>query len=174
MIQTGSLRLIPCELTHLEAFLRNREELEPLLGVSVPDSWPHFPNSMAYAYKHLKADPSLLGWWTYLIIHVGDKALIGSGGFKGKPDASGMVEIGYEIVPEYRNRGLATEAARGLVRYAFSQKEINTVEAHTLAELNPSTKVLEKIGMKYVAAVPDPELDEIWQWRLTREDYERA
>ena len=37
-------------------------------------------------------------------------SLIGLGGFKGAPD-HGQVEIGYEIAPGYRLRGLATEAA---------------------------------------------------------------
>ncbi|MGB7924169.1 MAG: GNAT family N-acetyltransferase [Pyrinomonadaceae bacterium] len=169
-----NLQLIPCELIHFEAFLRDKKELASALGVSVPDSWPVFAEAMPYAYERLKADPLLLGWWTYLFIDVDDKTLVGSGGFTGKPDASGMVEIGYEIALEYRKRGLATEAARGLVRHAFSHKHIKTVEARTLAETNPSTKVLEKIGMKYVETVHDPEDGELWRWRLTREDYERA
>jgi RimJ/RimL family protein N-acetyltransferase len=129
---------------------------------------------MPYAYEHLKTDPSLLGWWTYLFIHPVDKALVGSGGFKGKADESGMVEIGYEVAPEYRNRGLATEAAQGLVDYAFSHPHIKSIEAHTLAEANPSTRVLERVGMKYVGKVHDPEEGEIWRWRLTRKDYQKS
>lgn len=172
MIQTKHLQLIPCELSHLEAVIRDKQELGTLLGVSIPDGWPTFPESMPYSYKALKADPSLLGWWTYLFIDAGGKALVGSGGFKGKVDKAGMVEIGYDIAPQYRNRGLATEAAQGLIRYAFSHEQIKTVEAHTLAEANPSTRVLAKVGMKYVRAKHDPEDGDIWQWRLTREDYE--
>ena len=174
MIQTRSLQLIPCELIHVEAIIRNKKELESILGASVPDGWPQYAESMPYAYEHLKADPSLLGWWTYLFIHPENKALVGSGGFKGKADESGMVEIGYEVAPEYRNRGLATEAAQGLIDYAFSYPHIKSVEAHTLAKANPSTRVLERIGMKYVGKVYDAEDGEIWHWRLTREDYERS
>jgi RimJ/RimL family protein N-acetyltransferase len=174
MIKTRSLQLIPCELRHVEAIIRNKKELESILGASVPDGWPQFADSMPYAYEQLKADPSLLGWWTYLFIHPGNKALVGSGGFKGKADESGMVEIGYEVAPQYRNRGLATEAAQALVDYAFSYPHIKSVEAHTLAEANPSTRVLERVGMKYVGMVHDPEEGEIWRWRLTRDDYERS
>jgi len=170
MIRTVNLQLIPCELMHLEAILRNKKELEPLLHVTVPERWPEFPEAFPYAYELLKTDPSLLHWWTYLFVHTQDRMLVGSGGFKGKPDDSGMVEIGYEIVPEYRNRGLATEAAQGLVDYAFSHPQVNTVQAHTLPERNPSTRVLEKVGMKYVGTVHDPHDGEIWHWRLTRED----
>lgn len=173
MITIGNLKLIPCELRHFEAILRDRKELEILLGVSVPKSWPVFSESMPHAYEWTKADLSLIGWGTYLFIHAVDKVLIGEGGFKGKPDESGMMEIGYAIIPEYRGRGLATEAARALTAHAFSQPQVTKVDAHTLAEPNASTKVLEKLGMKFMEAIHDPEDGEIWHWRLTREDYER-
>ncbi len=66
------------------------------------------------------------------------------------------------------------EAAQGLVDYAFSQPQIKTVDAHTLAEVNPSTKVLEKIGMKNIESLHDPDDGEIWHWRLSKEDYRKA
>lgn len=68
-----------------------------------------------------------------------DRRLIGWGGFKGRPNATGMVEIGYEIVSDYRRQGLATEAAQGLLNFAVSHAEVQAVEAHTLPEHNPST-----------------------------------
>ena len=169
MIQTARLQLIPCEERHFEAFLQNREKLATLLQVNIPADWPQFPEAMPYSYKYLKADPSSLGWWTYLFIHPAHNALIGSGGFKGKADDQGRVEIGYEIASEYQNQGLATEAVRGFVEYAFSNPLVNSVEAHTLAEPNASTKVLQKAGFQYAGTVHDPEDGDIWQWRLTKE-----
>jgi RimJ/RimL family protein N-acetyltransferase len=44
-------------------------------------------------------------------------------------------------------------------------------DAHTLADTNPSTKVLEKIGMRKIGTAHDPDEGEVWHWRLTREDY---
>ena len=46
----------------------------------------------------------------------------------------GVVEIGYAIAPAYRNRGLATEAAQGLVDYALSQPHIKMVDAHSRSD----------------------------------------
>jgi [ribosomal protein S5]-alanine N-acetyltransferase len=173
MIQTARLELMPCELAHFEALLRNRQELASLLKVTIPDSWPVFPQSMAGAYKWMKSDPSLHDWGTYLFIHAAERALIGEGGYKGQADASGMVEIGYAIIPEYRRRGLASEAAAGLTRYAFSHPHVKIVDAHTLPERNPSTRVLKKLGMQFVGIDHDPDEGEVWHWRLTREDYEK-
>ncbi len=169
MIETENLKLIPCELKHFEAILHDAKRLEGMLGVSIADGWMSFPEAIPHGYENLKADPDVLGWWMYLFMHGADKMLIGLGGFKGRVDEAGMVEIGYEIAPDYRNRGLATEAAQGMVDYAFSQPGIKIVDAHTLAEANPSTSVLEKIGMKNIGTLHDPHDGEIWHWRLERE-----
>ena len=80
-----------------------------------------------------------------------------------------MVEIGYAIIPAYRRRGLATEAAQALLDFAFSHPHIERVDGHTLAERNGSTRVLEKIGMQHVGTAHDPDVGEVWHclrnWR---------
>ena len=76
--------------------------------------------------------------------------MIGGGGYKGKPTAEGMVELGYEITSNYRNNGYATEMARGLIAHAFTNNMVKSIIAHTLAEENASTKVLQKCGFKKV------------------------
>ncbi len=167
MIETTNLRLIPCDLTHLEIILRDKKELEPLLNVTVPDAWPEFPKAMPYIYEKLRADPSAVGWWTYLFVHTEDRVLAGEGGLKGRPDGSNVVEIGYAIVPDYRQRGLATEAARGLAGWAFSHPEVTAVEAETLPDGHASIRVLEKLGMKLVGTT-----DEVLRWRVDRRDFE--
>ena len=151
MIETASLKLIPCELQHLEAILRDQKQLEEMLGVTVYDDWFDFPGvagieAIRFSHEYLTANPNALGWWMYFFIHAKDNVLVGLGGYRGKADDSGMVEIGYAIIPAYRRLGLATEAAQGLVDYAFSHPHIEKVDGHTLPERNGSTRVLEKIG----------------------------
>ena len=174
MIETKNLRLVPCELAHFDAILNDPKLLQRMLGVTLAESWLEFPESMQFGYEYLKACPDALAWWTYLFIHARDKALIGNGGFVGLPDESGKVEIGYSIAPAYRSRGLATEAAQGFVTYAFSKPHVKMVDAHTLSEISPSTRVLEKIGMTRIGTAHDPDEGEVWHWRVTREDYERG
>ena len=177
MIETLNLKLIPCELRHFEAILKDQRLLEQVLGVTVSDGWFDFPGvagieAIRFSYEYLKANPRALGWWTYLFIHAGDDVLVGIGGYKGRADEAGVVEIGYAIIPAYRRRGLATEAAQGLVAHAFSHEHVRAVDAHTLAERNASTRVLEKVGMKRVGTAHDPDAGEVWHWRLKREDYQ--
>lgn len=114
----------------------------------------------------------MLGWFFYLVIHEEDQCLIGAGGFKGKPDANGMVEIGYEIAPDYRDQGYGSELALGLIGFAFGHSYIQRVIAHTEEDYNASVKILQKAGMHFVGAVKDQEDDRLWQWEITREHFE--
>jgi ribosomal-protein-alanine N-acetyltransferase len=171
VIETTNLQLIPAEAAHFEAILGNKKELEQMMNVRVPDNWPTFPESMPHGYEMLKSDPASHRWGFYLFVNSADRVLIGEGGFKGKPDGEGLVEIGYALVPEYRLRGLATEAARGLTRYAFSHPEVAIVQAHTLCDGTASINVLKKLGMKFIGTAQDPDEGEVLCWRLERKDY---
>lgn len=174
MIETKRLKLIPCDLPHFEAILNDEKQLESLLHVKLADEWLGFDaaqEAMRPSYEHLKSHPEILGWWTYLFVHKPDQTLIGLGGFKGLVNDDGMVELGYAIAPVYRRRGLASEATRGMIKYAFAHPEVGRVDAHTLPEKNASTGVLEKVGMKFMGSVHDPQDGEVWHWSLSRDDY---
>jgi RimJ/RimL family protein N-acetyltransferase len=171
MIETENLRLIPVERAHREAFQRSKRDLAALLGTRVPEHWPHFPEAMALPDAPAVPDAPPPEWEAYFYIHPADGVLVGDGGFKGPPDASGEVEIGHEIATEYWNRGFATEAAGGLIAFAFAHPEVTAVLAHTLAEPNASNNVLRKLGMTFDGELDDPEDGRVWRWRLRRADY---
>jgi ribosomal-protein-alanine N-acetyltransferase len=101
---------------------------------------------LQYALDNLTENEEEKNWWTYFPIHKQDNTLIGSGGYKGKPTTEGIVELGYEIASDYRNRGLATEMTKGLIENAFRHASVTSIIAHTLGHNNPSTKVLQKCG----------------------------
>jgi RimJ/RimL family protein N-acetyltransferase len=89
--------------------------------------------------------------------------VVGLGGFYGPP-ADGSVEIGYSVAPAHRGRGHATEAARRWIEIATA-RGVRTVLAHTLAEDNPSTAVLRRLGFRRTDELVDPE-GAIWRWDL--------
>ena len=169
MIKTANLELISCTLEHFEAALRDKQELAPMLEVNVPNSWPEFPDSIQQGYEFLRDHPSALNWWMYLFVHQRDRVLVGAGGFVGRPDAAGIVEIGYSVVPEYRRRGLASEAARGLTDYAFAHAEVFEVRAQTLPDGVASIRILKKLGMREIARD-----EEVVSWAVRRGDYRRV
>ena len=176
MIETERLQLIACNKMHLNALLQGEQALADLLGVELAENWLVFPETIDFiplAVKMLETNPQVLRWGMHLFVKKDENKIIGNGGFKGVPDADGMVEIGYAISPLYEKQGLATEAAQGMIDYAFSWSNVQMVEAHTLAEENASVKVLEKCGMTRIAEKHDEEEGDIWHWRIQRKDFER-
>lgn len=174
MIETERLRIIPCTRDHLEILLSSEDALAEYLGVDLAKNWLLFPESIAYSIKMIDDDPRALIWGMHLIVHKADNKLIGCGGFKGAPDAEGMVEFGYSVAPSYENQGFATEAAGGLIGHAFADDDVKMVDAHTLAEWNASTKVLQKCGLTKIAEKHDPEDGDIWHWRLMRDEFNES
>lgn len=159
---------------HLNALMQSEQALGDLLGVGFAENWLVFPETLPYALKMLEKNPQVLRWGMHLFLKKDENKIIGNGGFKGVADEQGMVEIGYAISPLYENQGLATEAARGMIDYAFSWSPIKMVDAHTLAEENASVKILQKCGMTRIAEKHDDEDGDIWQWRILRDDFEKA
>lgn len=168
MIKTNNLQLLPVERIHIKAFLSNKSELAKLLQVTVPDSWPHFPQAFSLPDDESNPPPNG-GWNGYFFIHPQQAVLVGNGGFKGRPNESGIVEIGYEIATEYGNRGLATEAVQGLIDYAFAREDVRAVNAHTLGHTNASNRVLQKVGMRFISEVAHSQLGTIWLWQIDRD-----
>lgn len=58
-------------------------------------------------------------------------------------------ELAYWIGRQYKNNGYCTEAAKGIVRYAFDEMKLNRIFARYLGKNPASGKVMEKLGMKY-------------------------
>ena len=78
-----------------------------------------------------------------------NKKMIGTCGLTRIDERNRTVEIGYVINPEYWGRGLATEAAKRVVKFAFEELGANRVEARFLYGNERSLNVMKKIGMKF-------------------------
>jgi [ribosomal protein S5]-alanine N-acetyltransferase len=106
-------------------------------------------------------------WLPYLFVFRPDRSVVGLGGFKSVPDARQSIEIGYSVAPIYQGKGFATSAARQLIEITFESKLVDCVRAHTLAEQNASTRVLEKCGMNKESETIDPDLGNLWRWEIS-------
>ena len=83
---------------------------------------------------------------------------VGLGGFKGKPNEFGTVELGYSVMPVFQKRGFATEAVHALTEWAFTDPRVCRVVGETLPELPGSIKVLKKCGFEFVGNGSDIEV----------------
>jgi len=164
-ILTPRLRLISCSLQLIDAILAGDDALADYLNVEVPANWSNFGLPIfEFARDKIISHPDDEIWYTYLPILTETNTLIGSCGYKGKPDEAGVVEIGYEVSVQQRGKGYATEIATHLVQHALQHPDVIKVWAHTLPENNPSALILEKIGFQKIAEVTDIEDGEIWRW----------
>ena len=169
-LETARLRLVACTPAHLLALIERPEDFASLVGLPVADGLRGFYVSGDVSPEWLvglraaaggPADPWRHG---FFIVEASTRIVIGSAGFKGPPDAAGMVEIAYGVVPARQGQGFATEAAGALVRYAAADPRVRLLRAHTLPEANASTHVLRKCGFVHVGAVVDPDDGLVWRW----------
>jgi RimJ/RimL family protein N-acetyltransferase len=166
-IQTEHLILTAHLPRNLRALFRGAEEFENVSGLWVAEGLREqllsaSPDFMTRLESAKQPDPWQFG---FAVIHRADNMLIGMGGFPGPPDSEGVAEIAYGIAPSYQAKGYATEVARALIEFASRDTNVRTVCAHTLAETNASTRVLEKCGFVKVGEAIDSENNlPVWRW----------
>ncbi len=162
LVQSRRLNLIAATTELIKKDVEGREFLAGALDVSIPESWPpdlYGPRAMQFALAQLD-DASEQGWSFWYLTTARDPCeLLGICGFKGRPDQSGSVEIGYSILGRFITvHGYATEAVTRLVGWAFSHHNVNEVCAETLPHLSQSIRVLEKNGFE----LPDRGQRQVW------------
>jgi ribosomal-protein-alanine N-acetyltransferase len=153
LLRTERLELRSATAELAAADLNDPSEFSRLLEADVPRDWPPPLNddkTKAFTLNYLKENPDAAGWGTWYFLLPGRAEerprAIGIGGFKGKPSREGMVEIGYSVMPDHQRLGFASEAAAGLMGWAFSHPEVLLVTAETLPALEASIRVLQNNG----------------------------
>jgi ribosomal-protein-alanine N-acetyltransferase len=74
--------------------------------------------------------------------------LVGAIGLKDIDDVHAHAELGYWVGVEWWGKGIATEAARAVLDYAFDCRGLNRVAAHHMVRNPASGAVLEHVGMR--------------------------
>ncbi len=144
-------RLVPGDLDSLFALYRD------------PDVRRYFPEG-TLTYEETKKElewfldghPSHpeLGLWA--TVHKGRNEFIGRCGLLpwtlGDRDE---VEVAYLLDKQYWGQGLATEAARAIVEYAFGSLDLSRLICMIERENHASIRVASKIGMSFEAEMED-------------------
>ncbi|PSL40161.1 RimJ/RimL family protein N-acetyltransferase [Planomicrobium soli] len=85
--------------------------------------------------------------FVFAIVLSESEKLIGAGEFNVQSIANRVGEIGYIVNPAYWGQGIATETARRLVEFGFSELGLHRIYATCDPRNIASQKILEKIGM---------------------------
>jgi ribosomal-protein-alanine N-acetyltransferase len=90
------------------------------------------------------------------ILRKPDMALVGWIGFGEAEDRSiADIEFGYAVRAQYRGEGYASEAARGVLAFCFTELGVGKVFGECDRENHASARVLEKAGLHWQASVTE-------------------
>ena len=153
-IETERLRLVSPDLPCMEHLLDGDDAAAGVaLGMLLPDGIGRASEALLrIRLSDLRSAPITQPW---LLRIVGERAdprhMVGFAGFHGPPDSVGRVEVGYEILPEFRGRGYAIEATRALLHWARDQGARQFIAAIASGN-DPSIGVAARLGFAAVGS----------------------
>lgn len=159
MIETARLTLLPLTLDQLRLHVADDYQLEMTLGLQkghrVVDELllsiiTHFvvPRLKDPAYNPLYHT-------IWIAIDCEKQQIVADAKFKGEPDETGTVEIGYGTYPAFQRQGYMAEMVGGLMRWAGQQPGVRRVVADTTVENVASQRVLEKNGFRMFSRIEE-------------------
>ncbi|MEV6569182.1 GNAT family N-acetyltransferase [Streptomyces kronopolitis] len=145
-IETGRLDLVPLAVAHADEMAEVLSD--PALHVFIGGA-PHSAPALRSRYARLVAgspDPSQT-WWNWVIRIRAEQCLAGTvqatvtTGGRG-----GAAEVAWVVGTPWQGRGIATEAARGLVRRLWAQ-DVRVIRAHIPPDHHASAAVAAAAGL---------------------------
>lgn len=152
-LRTPRLTLVPLADEHLELEIevdsdpevmryltgrgRTRAEVEEAhhLRIAAARKAPGFGFWVGFA------EDGFVGWWVLQPPHGPDQ-----------PDIPGEADLGYRLLRRRWRRGYATEGARELIRYGFTDLGLNRIFAQTMAVNTASRATMAAAGLSFVRA----------------------
>ncbi|WET81611.1 GNAT family N-acetyltransferase [Amycolatopsis sp. QT-25] len=107
--------------------------------------------------RQVAADPDSAAWVTGIIWDQRELLAVGTAGYHGPPDASGMVEIGYAVDPAHRRRGYARAALELLLARATREPRVHTVRVTISPDNTASYRLASQYGFVEVGEQWDDE-----------------
>ena len=127
------------------------ERAEALLGARIPAGWPRDGDSrlgLTIQLTALRRRPRQGAWRVRLMVLRAEHRVAGTIHLKGPPGVARSVDLGWEVEPSDRGRGLATEGARAVLRWALTQPRVRRVTARIHDHNTASVRVAERLGMQ--------------------------
>lgn len=148
ILATDRLTLEPLRAEHAEPLVDLFAD--PELSRYYPGDLSWRENAEAMVRQRLAySGPPELGHWAFLR----DSAVIGLGHLRPSwelPDE--LPEIGWYLARAHGGRGLATEAARALLRYGLGELALDSVWALVHTDNTPSLRLAQRLGFLRVGS----------------------
>jgi ribosomal-protein-alanine N-acetyltransferase len=146
LVDTPRLRLRGFEDSDLESLWSIVRDRQVIRYLPATEPWPRqrVLDSLERHWAHWEKHG--FGWWAVETRTA--KELIGWCGL-GFLEDTDEVEIKYLLKRSHWGKGLATEAAKPCIEHAFSTLALEQVIGLVHPENNPSSRVLEKLGLHF-------------------------
>jgi [ribosomal protein S5]-alanine N-acetyltransferase len=155
IIPTPRFELVSMSVPFMQALLaRDLASASTLIGAGVPDDLPdRLDGFLQFRIADLAEDPEAQPWLGRAIVltdeePVARRWIIGSVGFHAPPGPDGRVEVGYHVEPEYRRRGVATEAITALFDWAAAEHGVTRFRASVAPDNVASLAVVGHFGFR--------------------------
>src|SRR4051794_26987542 len=122
-VTTPRLELIPLSPPLVAALVaKDLDAARALASFPIDDdTFEADEHVLGLRHEQLTADPTEEPWLYRVALLRETGRVVGRIGFHAPPDPDGAVEIGYSVAPAYRQQGLATEMAVGLIRWGAAE-----------------------------------------------------
>jgi ribosomal-protein-alanine N-acetyltransferase len=112
------------------------------------------------------------GYGVWIVCELATGELIGQCGLRYLDEVS-ETEVLYALARPFWGRGLATEATRAALQFAFDNTRLDRIIALAVPENIASRKVMEHVGMRYEAETRMFDLDLV-QYAIDRDSFRSA
>lgn len=112
--------------------------------------------AVAHMQERVFASYDAHGFGMWLVSRKDDGEAVGMAGLV-KRDFLRNVDVGYAFLPAGRGAGFATEAAAGVVAYAWREFGIKRLSAIVSPANGASVRVLERLGFRHAGRVRFPD-----------------
>ena len=150
------MRIRPWQAEDADALHRLVRDSHASLSRWLP--WCHPDYGLADARSWIER--SLVSWqarsaFPFAVVEGDAGSLLGSAGLSQFDPAQGIANLGYWVGTPFVGRGIATDAARHVVRFGFDELGLRRILVRVLADNHASLAVARKLGAQYQASVGD-------------------
>ena len=159
-VRSTRLDLVPMSLELMEALQRSDlESAQQMVRYTIPPDWPQAMESVlrfriAIARQQPETLPLLL---LAMVLRAEPTIVVGRFGFHGPADDEGMIEIGYEVFPQYRRQGYAREAVLAMMSSVRGDPAVVRFRASVRPDNAPSRALVAGLGFIEVGSQWDEE-----------------
>lgn len=112
--------------------------------------YPHENPNQTYRYlENLQISYKRGDFYDWAVVWNETGKMIGTCGFTSFDHEHARAEVGYVLNPSFWGMGIAAEAVMAAMEFAFTELDINRVEAHFIEGNDRSRRVMEKCGMAF-------------------------